>query len=111
MRAVPPPGIRPEHGRRIPMTSSWMTYPAAAAALGMTPESVWQRARREHWRKQLGNDGKALIPVPDDARIPAGDADDDAPAPRPRPRPEPDALAIQARLVEIETRANEFRAD
>lgn len=97
------------------MADTWMSYPAAAAALGMTPESVRQRARREHWRKQLANDGKALILVPDDARVPPGDTGGDTlgetPAPRPRPRPEPDTAALQARLVEIEARANELRAD
>jgi hypothetical protein len=96
------------------MDGKWLSYADAAAALGMTPESVRQRARREHWRKQLGNDGKALILVPDDTdRIPAGDTGDDAPTPRPVKRPEPDTAfsALQARLVEMEARATELRAD
>jgi hypothetical protein len=96
------------------MGDRWLSYADAAAALGMTPESVRQRARREHWRKQLGNDGKALILVPADTdRIPAGDTDGEAPASRPMKRPEPDtALAIlQARLAETEARATELRAD
>lgn len=92
----------------------WFSYADAAAALGMTPESVRQRARREHWRKQLGNDGKALILVPVETdRIPARDTDGDAPAPRPVKRPESDtALAVlQARLIEMEARAAELRVD
>jgi hypothetical protein len=80
----------------------------------MTPESVRQRARREHWRKQLGNDGKALILVPADTdRTPAGDTDGEAPASRPVKRPEPEtALAIlQTKLAEAEARLSELRAD
>ena len=60
------------------MSDRWMTYADAAVALRMTPESIRARARREHWRKQLGNDGKALILVPVDAEgIPPGDTDGD----------------------------------
>jgi DNA repair exonuclease SbcCD ATPase subunit len=96
------------------MDGKWLSYVDAAAALGMTPESVRQRARREHWRKQLGNDGKALILVPADTdRIPAGDTDGEAPAPRPVKRPDTDIAlaALQARLVEMEARARELYAD
>jgi hypothetical protein len=96
------------------MTDKWLSYADAAAALGMTPESVRQRARREHWRKQLGNDGKALVLVPADTdRIPAGETGDDTPASRPVKRPEPDtALAVlQAKLSEAETWISELRHD
>jgi hypothetical protein len=96
------------------MPDQWLSYADAAKVLGMTPESVRPRARREHWRKQLGNDGKALILVPSDTdRIPPGDTADDAPAPRPVRRPESDtALAVlQARLSEVEARASDLRAD
>lgn len=95
------------------MQDRWMTYQEAAAALGMTPESIRARARREHWRKQLGNDGKALILVPaDTASIPPGDTGSDAPVSRPVKRPEPDpvALALQARISDLETRAAELAA-
>ena len=75
------------------MQDRWMTYQDAAVALRMTPESIRARARREHWRKQLGNDGKALILVPVDAEgIPPSDDDGDTPASRPVKRPEPDPV-------------------
>jgi DNA repair exonuclease SbcCD ATPase subunit len=96
------------------MQDRWMTYQEAAAALRMTPESIRARARREHWRKQLGNDGKALILVPVDAEgIPPGDTDGDAPASRPVKRPEtdPSVTALQTRISELEARATELRAD
>jgi DNA repair exonuclease SbcCD ATPase subunit len=95
------------------MQDRWMTYQEAATALRMTPESIRARARREHWRKQLGNDGKALILVPVDATsIVPGEPDDYAPASRPVKRPEPDpvALALQARISDLETRASELAA-
>src|SRR5215210_6408879 len=108
------PDHRAEYGRTIRMADTWMTYPATAAALGMTPESVRQRARREHWRKQLGNDGKALILVPADTdRIPAGDAEGEAPGARPVKRPELGTVitALRDRLADLEARATELRAD
>jgi hypothetical protein len=98
-------------------TERWMTYADAAAALGMTAESLRQRARREHWRKTLGNDGRALVLLPADAdRVPPGDTPgdtaDDAPASRPAKRPDPDtASALQARIIEMESRAAELRLD
>jgi DNA primase len=93
-------------------TDRWMTYAEAAQALGMTTESVRQRARREHWRKQLGNDGKAQILVPADTdRAPPGDTADEPPASRPVKRPEPDTAVLQARITEMEIRGAELRAD
>lgn len=101
------------------MTSdAWMTYIEAAAALGMTVESVRQRARREGWRRTLGNDGKARVQLPlDTARVPAGDDNDNASAPRPRHRPEPDTAhtalieAHRAQIATLEARAVELRVD
>jgi hypothetical protein len=90
-----------------------MTYQEAAAALRMTPESIRARARREHWRKQLGNNGKALILVPVDAEgIPPGENDDETPASRPVKRPEPDPVitTLQARISDLESRAIELTA-
>ena len=95
------------------MQDRWMTYQEAAVALRMTPESIRARARREHWRKQLGNDGKALILVPVDAEgIPPGDTHGDAPASRPVKRPEPDPvmMALQKRISDLESRAVELSA-
>jgi hypothetical protein len=70
------------------VTNTWLTYAAAASALGMTPESVRQRARREGWRKQPGNDGRALILVPaDTGRTPPGDTAGDTPGDTAATRP------------------------
>ncbi len=96
------------------MDGKWLSYADAAAALGMTPESVRQRARREHWRKQLGNDGRALILVPADTdRISPGDPEGETSVPRPMKRPEPDAALtiLQTKLADAEARLLDLRAD
>jgi hypothetical protein len=95
----------------------WLNYSNAAALLGMTPESLRQRARREHWRKQMSNEGKALVLVPiDAARNTAGDAPPDAPGDaavvRPVTRPKSDPVAAYlARIKELEARADELRRE
>lgn len=96
------------------MSDRWMTYADAAAALRMTPESIRARARREHWRKQLGNDGKALILVPVDAEgIPPSDTDSDTATSRPVKRPDHDPVftVLQTRISDLESRALELRAE
>lgn len=42
----------------------WLSYAEAAAALGVNPESVAKRMRRNGWRRRPGNDGKPRIGVP-----------------------------------------------
>ena len=43
------------------MPSEWLTYAAAGERLGLRPESVRQKAFRNHWPKRLGNDGFAQV--------------------------------------------------
>ena len=47
------------------MESDWMTYAEAAAFLGIKPESVKRQARAKRWPRMLGNDGRALVRIPD----------------------------------------------
>jgi hypothetical protein len=42
----------------------WMSYGEAAEALGIHPESVAKRSRRNGWPKQEGNDGKPRVGIP-----------------------------------------------
>ena len=96
----------------MPVDTRWLTYADAASALGMTTESIRQRARREHWRKQIGNDGKALVLVSaDTSRNPVGDPPDEPPASRPVRRPDNDTALMQARIGDMERHAQELRAD
>jgi len=42
-----------------------MTYHEAAASLGIKAESVKRQARAKKWPRMLGNDGRALVKIPD----------------------------------------------
>jgi hypothetical protein len=56
------------HGNPAPacrMAERWLTYQEAGEVLGMSAEAARQRARRLKWRTQRGNDGKALVLVPE----------------------------------------------
>src|SRR4051794_30840257 len=69
------------------MAERWLTYQQLGNLLGMSAEAARQRAARLKWRKQPGNDGKALVLVPDV----------EAAAIRPRPKltQTPDQSAVQ----------------
>ena len=47
----------------------WLTYAQAGARFGMSADAVRMRARRLGWRTQPGNDGRALVLVPDDIEV------------------------------------------
>lgn len=57
------PGNAPPYAP--PMESNWMTYAEAAISLGIKPESVKRQARAKKWPRMLGNDGRALVKIPD----------------------------------------------
>ena len=61
------------------MAEQWLTYQQAGELLGMSANAVRQRARRLMWRVQPGNDGRALVFIPDGVAV------------RPRVRPAPQA--------------------
>jgi len=59
-----------------------MTYEQAGELFGLSAEAVRKRSRRLGWRVQSGNEGKALVLVPDGAELrpparPAGRAGGD----------------------------------
>ena len=67
----------------------WLTYEDMGAALGITTESAKRLAMRHKWPRRPGNDGRALVAVPEErleeaAQAVPGDAigngtDNDAP--------------------------------
>ena len=74
------------------MADKWMTYEAAGELFGLSAEAVRKRSRRLGWRIQAGNEGKALVLVPDGAEL--------QPAGRPPGRPagdHPDGLLAEVR--------------
>jgi hypothetical protein len=50
------------------MEGEWLTYREAAERLGSTAEAIRYRAMRGKWPRRRGNDGRARIQPPDDAR-------------------------------------------
>jgi chromosome segregation ATPase len=72
-----------------------MTYHEAAAALGITLESVRRTARKKRWAKLDSNDGLARIEVPDE--LLAGRQQD---RPQDVPEDDPQDEALIARLEE-----------
>lgn len=99
------------------MADQWMSYADAASALGMSAEGVRQKARREAWRRQIGNDGKALILVPGDtSRLPPDDAAGDRANGRTVTGRTPagrnaDLEALQTRIVELHADLERERAE
>ncbi len=83
-----------------------MTYHEAAAALGITLESVRRTARKKRWAKLDSNDGLARIEVPDEllAERPKDSPQDrpDSPEDPPKDRPEdaPEVLSVLTRHIE-----------
>jgi hypothetical protein len=47
------------------MSSDWLTYKEAGAALGVSAEAARQRAIRGSWPRRLSNEGMALVRVPE----------------------------------------------
>lgn len=45
--------------------NEWLTYAQAGERLGITAEAVRAKAIPQHWRRVPGNDGKALVQLPD----------------------------------------------
>ncbi len=101
----------------------WLTYADAASLLGVQVDSLRHRARREHWGKRMGNEGKALVLVPLDSVPPPGEplgepAGYAAAPPTPsRPARRPDdregdrVAAHLAHIAELERRVGELGAE
>ena len=75
------------------MTEIWLTYSGLAKALGTTPEAARQKAIRGRWRRQRGNDGKALVLVDLEAEKASH-------APRKRPEEHPSGRPDERRAIE-----------
>ena len=60
-------------------STRWLTYDDTGAALGITTESAKRLAMRHRWPRRPGNDGKALVAVPEEriAQAATGDRADD----------------------------------
>jgi hypothetical protein len=52
-------------------SGAWLTYAEAGHRLGVSPDAVRTKAVRKRCRKQIGNDGRARVWLPEDERTPA----------------------------------------
>ena len=75
----------------------WLTYPEAAALLGISEEGVQRRVQRRNWARQKGNDGRMRIAVPLDV-VPDS-------YPNSRPNNPNDGSALRAQLAAAVERA------
>ncbi len=73
------------------MEPEWLSYQEVADRLGVTPEAARSRAKRLGWRRQMGNDGRALVLVALEPRPPG-----DQPV---TPRSSPGRKAVDPALV------------
>ena len=83
-----------------------MTYAEAAAFLGIKPESVKRQARAKRWPRMLGNDGRALVKVPDlppPGGVREASPEEESP-PAIRPAPPPDDSRERLATAETEIR-------
>jgi len=76
------------------MEPEWLTYAEVADRLGVTPEAARSRAKRLGWRRQTGNDGRALVLVALEPR-PPGD-------PPMTPRSPPGRNQVHAQIARLE---------
>jgi hypothetical protein len=84
-------------------SGAWLTYAEAGHRLNITPEAARARAKRLGWRRQLGNDGRALVWAALEAR-PAGDLPVTARSPAVRkPDSAADVQLIEALREHVET--------
>jgi hypothetical protein len=64
------PGDHRAHGEMNDEGGAWLTYAEAGDRLGVSPDAVRTKAVRKRWRKQIGNDGRARVWLPEDERSP-----------------------------------------
>jgi uncharacterized protein YjcR len=59
----------------------WMTYSQIAERLGVTPDAIRHRSRKEGWQRQEGNDGKIRVLIDPEllSEIPARNGTDSGP--------------------------------
>jgi hypothetical protein len=73
------------------MEPEWLSYQEVANRLGVTPEAARSRAKRLGWRRQMGNDGRALVLAALEPR-PPGDRPVTGPSPGGRKAVDPALL-------------------
>ena len=102
------------------MPSTWMTYEELAVARGIAVKSAKTLARRHHWARQIGNDGKVRVSLPEGVTVGPSEGASEAPSggltvgPTEGPTVSPSPIhELQARVavLEVELAGERRRAD
>lgn len=86
-----------------------MTYEALAERLGINTASARRLALRKRWRKAPGNDGKAIVYVPEEFL--SSRPTDDPETVLPPVVPSPEVAVLTAQVSMLEGRIEELKAD
>ena len=90
------------------MPSTWMTYEELAVARGIAVKSAKTLARRHHWARQIGNDGKVRVSLPEGVTVGPSEAPSEGLTVGPSPIHE---LQARVAVLEVELAGERRRAD
>ena len=98
------------------MPSTWMTYEELAVARGIAVKSAKTLARRHHWARQIGNDGKVRVSLPEGVTVGPSEAPSEGltvgPSVGPTVSPSPiHELQARVAVLEVELAGERRRAD
>lgn len=94
------------------MPSTWMTYEELAVARGIAVKSAKTLARRHHWARQIGNDGKVRVSLPEGVTVGPSEAPSEGPTVGPSVGPSPiHELQARVAVLEVELAGERRRAD
>jgi hypothetical protein len=91
-------------------SGAWLTYAEAGDRLGITPEAARSRAKRLGWRRQLGNDGRALVWAALEPRPPGDRPVTPRSPPGRKPDAQPDASLVRALEAHVATLKEQLAA-
>jgi len=94
------------------MPSTWMTYEELAVARGIAVKSAKTLARRHHWARQIGNDGKVRVSLPEGVTVGPTEAPSEGLTVGPSVGPSPvHELQTRVAVLEAELAGERRRAD
>jgi hypothetical protein len=110
------PGIPP--GESCMAEKQWMTYSQIAERLGVTPDAIRHRSRKEGWQRQEGNDGKIRVLI-DPELLPESPArnsadsgpDSDRNSRHDSDHPDREVRRLEDHLQELRQRIDQQRTD
>ncbi len=111
------PAVPPDDGRGVMAEGAtrWLTYDDMATALGITADSARRLTNRHKWPRRAGNDGRALVAVPED-RLQQADEPGSKVSPDAAPDDGQDIVAdvrrdIRALIAYLESRVGDLTSE